>query len=63
MKKDDTIHLKENPEILTFMFESTDEEFQAFTGSIPITDDLHQQIVTKLEKLQCTELLEQFLNQ
>ncbi|MGL6198672.1 MAG: hypothetical protein ACRC3H_07020 [Lachnospiraceae bacterium] len=49
-------------EILIFMFECSDVEFQAFTGAIPMTRELFRRITTLLKNNYCYLLLQDFLN-
>lgn len=51
---------KHGAEILTFMFESTDTEFQAYLGKIPMTPELYTRITQLLEQNNCRQLLKEF---
>lgn len=47
-------------EILILMLESSEVEFQAYTGAIPMTSNLCQRISTLLKKNHCCRLLKDF---
>jgi len=63
MKSFDNLSPKEQErgyEMLIFIFESSEIEFQAFTGIIPMTQELYRRVAVCLRDNRCYQLLKDF---
>lgn len=50
-------------EILTFMITSSNEEYKAYAGMIPMTERLYSQIVAKFKRYDCVQLMKSFIEE